>query len=142
MFAEPGLISWKICDDQKYHGEITRVAIINNPVVPGQNTTVIGFGNLDKTITSGKWSLTGYFLGLPVLYKNGDLCTDSVVDLPFRSGSIYINGLTCPTTAGTVQVEQKAIFYQSPPPGKYSIRCKMIDQDDEPVLCLDITIPM
>lgn len=121
---------------------MSKVMIINNPVVPGQNTTVIGLGTLDKTVTSGKWSMTGSYMGLPVLHKSGDLCSDSVVDLPFRTGSIYINGLTCPTAAGTVQVEQKAIFFKSPPPGKYSIRCKMVDQDDEPILCLDITIPM
>ena len=136
------MITWKVCDDSYYHGQMSKVMIINNPVIPGQNTTVIGSGTLDKAVTSGKWSMTGSYMGLPVLHKSGDLCSDSVVDLPFRTGSIYINGLTCPTPAGTVQVEQKAIFYQSPPPGKYSIRCKMVDQDDEPILCLDITIPM
>lgn len=103
---------------------------------------MVGYGYLDKEITGGRWSLTGSYLGVPVLYKSGDLCSDSVIDLPFRSGSIYVNGLTCPTPWGVIQVEQKAIFYQSPPPGEYSIRCKMFDQDDEPLMCLDITIPM
>ena len=139
--ADPGLITWKVCDDSYYHGHIEKVAIVNNPVVP-QNTTVIALGSLDKNITSGSWGFTASFAGIPVLHKEGDLCSDSVVELPLRSGAMYISGLNCPVNVGTVQVEQKAIFYQSPPPGKYSIRCKMVDQDNEPILCLDITIPM
>ena len=142
VIAEPGLITWQVCDDSYYHGRITKVGIINNPVVPGLNTTVVAYGFLDKDVTSGRWSLTGSYMGVPVIHKSGDLCSDSVIDLPFRSGSIYVNGLTCPTSFGYIQVEQKAIFFQSPPSGEYSIRCKMFDQDDEPILCLDITIPM
>lgn len=142
VIAEPGIITWQVCDDYEYHGHISKVGIINNPVVPGQNTTVIGYGYLDKEVTNGTWSLTGSYMGVPMVHASGNLCSDSVIDLPLKSGSIYINGLTCPTPWGVIQVEQKAIFFQIPPAGTYSIRCKMHDQDDEPLMCLDITIPM
>ena len=86
--------------------------------------------------------MSAYYNGVYMMYRTGDLCTNTTLDLPLNSGRIYLKGLNCPTPWGVVEVEQKAIFYEPPPPGIYSIRCKMHDQDDEPILCLDITIPM
>ena len=140
--AAPGPITWKICSGEKAHGVLDSVEIINNPVVPGQNTTVFGYGMLDKDLTSGTWTLSGYFKGLKVLSKKGNLCQDSTINLPLNSGKSYINGLTCPTPAGKVSVVEKAIFNYKPPTGVYSIKCQMFDQDKEEVLCLNIDVPM
>ena len=142
VMAAPGPITWKICSGEKAHGVLDSVEIINNPVVPGQNTTVFGYGMLDKDLTSGTWTLSGYFKGLKVLSKKGNLCQDSTINLPLNSGKIYINGLTCPTSAGKVSVVEKAIFNYKPPTGVYSIKCQMFDQDKEEVLCLNIDVPM
>ena len=142
VLAAPRPISWEICSGDHAHGELKSVEIVNNPVVPGQNTTVYGVGTLDKAVTSGTWYLEGRYLGIKLLTRSGDLCSNSVVDLPFGSGHIYINGLQCPTNPGRVKVEQKALFNYQPPIGTYSIKCKMMDQDNEEILCLDIDVPM
>lgn len=142
MFAEPGYITWGSCSSPGAHGNLTSATFINNPVVPGLNTTVIAWGTLDKTITSGTWTLTGAYSSMPLFHASGDLCTDSVIELPLRSGAIYVTGLNCPQSSGLLQIEQKALFYYAPPSGYYFIHCEMKDQDEEEVLCLDITIPM
>ena len=140
--AVPRPITYSICSGSSAHGQFDSVVIENNPVVPGTNTTVYGYGILDKQITAGTWKLTGSYGGLRVLSKKGNLCEDSVVNLPLGSGHIYINGLTCPQPSGKVSVVEKAIFNFSPPAGTYSIKCQMYDQDNEEILCLNIAVPM
>ena len=141
--ATPGPITWSICSGEEAHGLFDSVEIINNPVIPGQNTTVYGYGKLDKEVTEGAtWKLTASYQGIKVMSESGNLCEDSTVTLPLRSGYMYINGLTCPQAAGKVSVVEKAIFNYKPPTGTYDVKCMMYDQDGEEILCLDINIPM
>ena len=140
--ATPGPITWQICSGSSAHGVMDSVDIINNPVVPGQNTTVIGYGKLDKAVTAGTWRLEGHYGGLKVLSKKGNLCEDSIVNLPLGSSKMFINGLTCPTPEGKVSVVEKAMFNYQPPSGTYHIKCRMYDQDSEEILCLNIDVPM
>ena len=143
VLAAPGPITWSMCSKAGAHGSFDSVEIENNPVVPGQNTTVYGYGSIDKTVTEGAyWKMTASFKGLKVFSKKGNLCEDSTVKLPLGSGAIYINGLTCPQEAGKVSVVEKAIFNFTPPTGVYSIKCEMFDQDSEQILCLNINVPM
>ena len=68
-----------------------------NPVQPKVVTVVNATGTLSKTINKGAtWKLSASFNKLTVLWKNGDLCEDSVINLPFWTGHIYITGLKCP----------------------------------------------
>ena len=117
--------------------------IINNPVVPKENTTVYGYGKVDKTITEGAvWKLTASYMGVQMVEEKGSLCEDSTINLPLNSGNTYINGLNCPQEPGKVSVVEKAIFNIKPPMGTYSIECQMYDQDGEEILCMRIYVPM
>ncbi|KAK8807348.1 hypothetical protein WA158_004107 [Blastocystis sp. Blastoise] len=142
-FAAPGPITWKVCSGSNAHGSLDSVEINPNPVVPFVNTTAHGFGLIDKRVTQGStWKLSGSYRNIPVLKKTGDLCSDSVIDLPFKSGAIYIQGLSCPQEAGKLDVIEKALFNVNPPSGTYKIDVTMLDQDQEEILCLEISVPM
>ena len=111
--------------------------------MPKENTTVYGYGKIDKQITDGAyWILTASYMGVKMVYEKGSLCQDSTINLPLKSGHIYINGLTCPQEPGKVSVVEKAIFNMKPPAGIYNILVEMYDQDSEEILCLNIDVPM
>ena len=81
---------------EKYVQDI-EVSISPNPVQPKVVTVVNATGTLSKTINKGAtWKLSASYNKLTVLWKNGDLCEDSVINLPFWTGHIYITGLKCP----------------------------------------------
>ena len=143
VLASPGPITWELCSGPLAHGYFDSVEIINNPVVPKENTTVYGYGKVDKTITEGAvWKLTASYMGVQMVEEKGSLCEDSTINLPLNSGNIYINGLNCPQEPGKVSVVEKAIFNIKPPMGTYSIECQMYDQDGEEILCMRIYVPM
>ena len=143
VLATPGPITWTVCSGENAHGKIDSVDIDPNPVVPFTNTTAYGKGSLDKRITEGAtWKMTGSYKGIPVLKKSGNLCEDSVVNLPLKSGNIFIEGLKCPQEPGTLKVVEKALFKVNPPSGVYKIDVTFTDQDNEEILCLAIDVPM
>ena len=70
------------------HSFPVAVSIVPNPVQVG----IVGQG--------ATWKLSASFNRITVYWKNGSLCEDATLNLPFGTGHIFIHGLTCPQVLG------------------------------------------
>jgi C1A family cysteine protease len=139
--AETVNLSFKDCGSSSTHGKINSLSP-DSIQVPGKST-VVGTGSLDADQTSASFSLKVKKGIIPFLSGKGNLCEDTVINLPLGAGSFTVKAMSCPVKAGDVSVEvdldlASSLFED----GENSLATIHIDAnaDDtgDQVLCLDI----
>ena len=143
VFAGAKPMTWKDCTGKDALVVIKDVTLTPNPMVRGQNTTVVGKGLVKKTVEVGAtWKMVSSLNRLPVLEKKGDLCSNGVVDLPFHVGAVYVKGVDCPFPAGDITLVEKAYLGSTPPPGDYGVKLTATNPDGTEIVCFQVDIPI
>lgn len=127
---------WKYCEDPAKNGhlwELESVTLAPIPLVPGQLLNVAVTGHLSEDL------LVGSSVNLKVIYNNVgienkvlDLCNEV---LPRLNAS-------CPVEHGRRVISQEVLIPEDLPPGKYSARVHVTNQDGNTVFCMVAKVEM
>jgi hypothetical protein len=141
VMATSGEVTFKDCTKAGAIANITSVDINPNLAVIGQNLTVVGHGQLFKTVNVGSTvSMVTSYDGLPVYKMTSDACKDAVVPLPFKMGELYVEAVKCPQAPGPLNYVEKSILNVRPPPGTYAITATASNSDGAEIFCVEIAI--
>merc|ERR1719146_269247 len=139
-FVQGGTLKLNWSDCGAKHGKVTGLS--PTTLALGQETAVIGSGNVDEAVTGGKFSLE-VKAGGGIVHKtfNGNICEASTFNLPVGAGSITWDGLNCPVAAGKVSVGTKIKMAAALPASlaRAAITIKGAGSKGEDLLCMGIT---
>eukprot|EP01029_Cantina_marsupialis_P027886 TRINITY_DN774130_c0_g1_i1.p1 TRINITY_DN774130_c0_g1~~TRINITY_DN774130_c0_g1_i1.p1 ORF type:complete len:158 (-),score=26.37 TRINITY_DN774130_c0_g1_i1:289-762(-) len=137
------LMSYEDCSSKQAIGRIKDFTFEPNPMQAGRNTTCLGEGSVHEAITEGAhFELLISYNGFVVSKRKGSLCKDSVVNMPFHAGEIYVTGVNCPMKAGDLSLVELARMNYKPIKGMYSLKMIAYNGDDKEIICTKIDIPM
>lgn len=125
------------CDVGKTTGTFKSFAVSPNPPVKGQALHFSALGNVTKAYADVPLKLDVKYSGITLFSHTGDACGTSSISLPLGEGTIAINGLTCPTTAGgAMDFALDVTLPKSVPSGAYVITVTGSSGSDE-VFCIE-----
>ncbi|PWN95210.1 hypothetical protein FA09DRAFT_285556, partial [Tilletiopsis washingtonensis] len=128
----PGGWVWKSCGDDGDAVEVTSIQVSPDPPKPGQNLTVVASGIVKKEIKAGTYADVVVKLGLiRLLTRRFDVCEEA------KENNAE---LQCPVQEGTYTIEQTVQLPREIPPAKFNVHVNGATQDDEPLLCLDLSV--
>jgi len=120
--------SWSNCGESSWHATNLQVTITPSNPQPGDAYTYTADYDLDETITAGKEQVEITLRGIPVSQKTSDLCS-----------ALANTDTPCPIQKGHVHSVTKGTVPAGTPSGTLSAKAKWTDQNNEPVLCIDLT---
>merc|ERR1711862_19512 len=131
-------VTWSDCGDSDTHGKVQDLQPTS--IETGTTAQVVGTGTLDEDITGGTFSAVVKAAGVTVVSCSGDASTDIVCKLPLGVGSISVNALPFPMSAGTLSInaEVKTI---SLIPAKLAItttHVEAVTATGDKLACLDL----
>ena len=107
-------IAWKDCGDADTHGKTT--SLEPSTATLGEKTSIVGKGSVDEDISGGSFELT---VSVPILGKlldhTGDICTAESISLPLSLGTLDWKGMSCPVSAGAVEIDMDMTLSSSIP---------------------------
>ncbi|KIJ38436.1 hypothetical protein M422DRAFT_176542, partial [Sphaerobolus stellatus SS14] len=108
------------------------IKVSPDPPKAGENLTVVVTGTVGETIEEGAWADVKVKLGLiQLLKKEFDLCEEA------RGANVTVQ---CPVEPGTYTIEQTVALPKEIPKAKFNVNVKAYNDDESPLLCLDIVI--
>ena len=128
LLSEGVFARWRSCGAKGDHGKIIHFSVVPAVPHPGAQFHVFLTMRLDKTVTGGVLQFTATVSGLQVLDVKYDLCkVSSSMPCPMQKG-VY----------GPIRITE--LMPRTVPKGKYSGVIRVTDQDDEPVVCLALSV--
>jgi len=140
-----GQASWKDCGTAGYHGKISSVTFSPNPPVKGGNTTIIATGVFDEDVTGGTYEIKANEGPLPIFDHKGGVCDSGVVkiDFPLGAGNLWLYPLGCPIKKGATWTQKQVTYAsKSAPSGTVVTTQKAVDQNGQPLACVEVTIKL
>ena len=120
--------SWSDCGESSWHATNLKVTIDPPNPQPGDSYTYTSDYDLDETVTGGQEHVQITLRGIPVSTKTDDLCT-----------ALKDTDTPCPIAAGHVHSVTKGTVPANTPSGALTATAKWTDQNNEPVLCIQLT---
>merc|ERR1712216_544529 len=82
------------------------------------NNTLSGEGMCTQNFTAGTYDVKLTAMGLPVLTKTGDACSEAEFPLPLGMGTARLTNVHCPQPAGKTTISSVNTI-EAVPPGEY-----------------------
>jgi hypothetical protein len=138
MKATPS--TWEDCTDPS--SPTADRTMTFDPAVPvkGSDNYVFLRGQLLESVAGGACQTTVTWNGVPVLNDSFDVCGNQTVGLPLNLGTLLVDGLDCPQSAGAMDIEIIAQLSVLAPPGAYSIKADCVASDATKLACADVSM--
>ncbi|KAI4300534.1 hypothetical protein L6164_033903 [Bauhinia variegata] len=111
----------KYCDkDSKYDVKVSGVEITPYPIARGQPATFSISATTGQAISGGKLLIDVSYFGWHIYTETDDLCGET----------------SCPVTVGDFVVAHSQVLPGFTPPGSYSLKMKMYDENKHELTCI------
>jgi len=131
-------LSLSDCGDTATRAHVTSL----NPttIEQGIQTKVTGKGSFEGSdVKDGNFTSTVKALGVVLKTCYGDICKQSTCDLPQGTGSIVLDGIACPQSAGEVSINFHVLVAASIPSALAVLEVELKgDSHGEKLLCAKI----
>ena len=108
-----------------------------------QLATMKATGVLTSPLQTGTFQLKVILEGTEIYNASGDICNpDTEISLPADSGTLNIYGVTCPADPGPIEFGLDVVLPSIAPNGDYTIQVRGTDQDETPLLCIDVDLQL
>lgn len=122
-FPPPKPSEWHLCDKRANYDVVVRNVTINpDPVVSGEEMTIIVPAYTEKEMAKGSVIVSVAFHGVPVHTERIDLC----------------DRLQCPITPGDFVLSNTQVLPGITPPGSYRIRLQFLGEEGDLLACANI----
>ncbi|EKM78708.1 hypothetical protein AGABI1DRAFT_114313 [Agaricus bisporus var. burnettii JB137-S8] len=112
--------------------QIESIAISPDPPQPGKDLTVTVNGIATDVVQAGAYADVTVKLGLiKLLKKEFDVCEEA------HNANLTIQ---CPVQPGSYEVRHTVALPKEIPPAKYKVEVEGYTADDDPLLCLKLTV--
>ncbi|PWN44447.1 hypothetical protein IE81DRAFT_272865, partial [Ceraceosorus guamensis] len=128
----PGGWVWKSCGEETDAVEVKSIEVTPDPPKPGQNLTVTASGIVKSRIEAGTYADVVVKLGLiKLLTRRFDVCEEA------KKNDAEVQ---CPVEAGEYKITQTVALPREIPPAKFNVHVNGATQDEQNLLCLDLSV--
>jgi hypothetical protein len=125
------------------------ISIKPDPPVKGSPAVLNSTATASGAVEAGTFAMSVAINGMSLYSTQGNACGHSDITLPLGMGSVGVDGLPCPVTAGQeVHIAASLTLPQQVPAGKYEVKVTADTGDggdasaSDGLFCLDLQFPM
>ncbi|KAE8221669.1 hypothetical protein CF319_g5006 [Tilletia indica] len=124
--------SWRNCGDSSDIVEVHTIEVSPDPPQRGKNMTIHATGKVQKRIEEGAYAMVDVKIGLiRLLHRQIDICEEA------RQNNAEVQ---CPVEPNEYDLTQTVTLPSQIPPAKFGVHVSAFDSNDEPLLCLDLSV--
>ncbi|KAF5375097.1 hypothetical protein D9758_000202 [Tetrapyrgos nigripes] len=124
--------SWEDCGESSDIIRVKSIVVKPDPPKPGEDMTMTVVGTASEVVEDGAYADVTVKLGLiKLLTKRFDVCEEA------QKANATIQ---CPVEKGDHTVVQTVALPKEIPQAKFKVKVEGYSVDDEPLLCLDMTV--
>ncbi|CAD6911625.1 unnamed protein product [Tilletia controversa] len=124
--------SWRNCGDPEDLVEVHTIEVSPDPPQRGKNMTIHATGKVQKRIEEGAYAEVDVKIGyIRLLHRQVDICEEA------RRNDAEVK---CPIDPDEYDITQTVQLPSQIPPAKFGVHVGAFSVDDEPLLCLDLSV--
>ncbi|KAK0520828.1 hypothetical protein OC835_007082 [Tilletia horrida] len=124
--------TWRSCGSPDDLVDVHSISVSPDPPQPGKNMTVRASGTVKERIEEGAYAMVDVKLGLiRLLHRQVDICEEA------RANNADVQ---CPVDPKDYDITQTVQLPSQIPPAKFGVHMEAFTTDDNPMLCLDLTV--